>query len=106
MSKLIVFRFNAAGSTTWVADQDYDLVTAYISNGNACLVTTDPTLSVGSLSSPSVKDQLTSVVFFQNTQAASPMGNARVRIDSGTSLLITVSAALSCFLYLEPVTVS
>jgi|SRR6267154_3840556 len=100
-TKVLTFAFNAAGSQSWVADQDYVLSAVFsTSTGGNAMVSTDPSLAITDITAAAAKKIIFDLLWFSSTAARQPP-SAQIPIAEGSTLYVVSGAVLSVLLYLE-----
>jgi len=99
--RAVAFAFQAAGTQTWTADEDVILSYVMMSTvaTGVVFVTTDPSLTAALVTAPTATKMI-DLLWVQQGNGKNH-GSARVRVPSGTPLLIVSQVQTTAVLFFE-----
>ena len=99
---LLAFCFASSGSLTWTPERDYNVTGGFNTGNNpsAALVSTDPTLTLANLGTPSASAVVESVIFYANGSNHFHQYSP-VFLPERTKVTVTSGAQQTIFLFLD-----
>jgi hypothetical protein len=96
---VLAFMFSAASTISWKADADYDVIAVVPSGSSNALLSTDPTLTIANVTTPSANKIVSDILILTANTASKGMS---APVASGSTLFVVSAAQQTVFVYLEP----